>query len=277
MAMTRRHLLSRPRSRPAGPPAAVQRRLVQSLDLADRGPQPLVADPKLTYDAKGTGGAATLVVDASDRPLEQRLSLAGTSVTRSGGMTPWGTWLICEVTEEQAGPAADRDHGFVFEVDPVHQWHNTLPTPLTALGRFAHSAVCVDALRGHVYLTEEATDPFGLVYRCEPRDRTHRYGSLREGGRLSVMRCTFRGVHVLDLSAASVLGTTLQVEWVRVPDPLAVDRSIRRQLDDDEVTRMHGLDRAWVGHRKVHLSSSTDAGRTWRYDPARGSITLGWS
>ena len=56
--------------------------------------------------------------------------------------TPWGTWLSCEETEARAGDdGMTMDHGFVFEVDPPNPDNNTTPTPLTALGRFAHEAV----------------------------------------------------------------------------------------------------------------------------------------
>ena len=136
----------------------------------------------------------------------------------SGGLTPWGTWLTCEETEARIGSSGmTKDHGFVFEVDPAAAARNTAPTPLTALGRFAHEAAVVDPRTGVVYLTEDASMPNGLVYRCLPDRPLRGHGSLRAGGLLQAMRCTDGGTFVPDLSAYSEPGTELRVGWVDVP------------------------------------------------------------
>ena len=67
------------------------------------------------------------------------------------------------------------------------------PEPLTALGRFAHEAVTIDPLRGHVYLTEDASSPNGLLYRFTPDAWPGRIHSLRDGGTLEAMRVAGRG------------------------------------------------------------------------------------
>ena len=184
----------------------------------------------------------------------------------------------------------------MFEVDPANPSHNLHPTPLTALGRFAHEAVGVDPLRGDLYLTEDASGPLGLVYRFRPNDRHRSYGALRNGGTLTAMKCTRRGTHVPDLSVFSTPGTTLHVEWVPVPDPQAATTSIRKQLAADQVTRSRKFEGVWWGDStvdrsfdlrrdaKAHIvcsfarlsdgSLAEHDGQVWGYDPERRTLTL---
>jgi secreted PhoX family phosphatase len=267
-------------------------RLVQNHEISASDPAPTDAAPELTYDPMQKGGTTTLTLDWRNRRVDEYVSLAGTSSNCAGGKTPWGTWLSCEETELRTGATATMDHGFVFEVDPGDPSHNVNPTPLTALGRFAHEAVCVDPKRGDLYLTEDASGPNGLVYRFEPKDRHQEYGSLRNGGTLTAMKCTKDGNHVPDLSVFSEPGTRLQVSWVPVPDSQAATTSVRKQFADTDVTRSRKFEGAWWGDTTplgrsgpaAHLvcsfarlsdgSKAEHDGQVWSYDPSSRTLTL---
>jgi len=132
-----------------------------------------------------------LIYDTRSRTLESHyLSLTGTIVNCAGGPTPWGSWISCEESSQLADEVYRKNHGFTFEVPakalkPVH------PIPLTAMGRFNHEAVAVDAASGIVYQTEDRED--GLFYRFIPTRRRQ----LAAGGRLQALkiRDLWEGTH----------------------------------------------------------------------------------
>ncbi|MFD0853783.1 alkaline phosphatase PhoX, partial [Actinomadura adrarensis] len=87
-----------------------------------------------------------------------------------------------------------------------------------------------------------------------------------------------------DLSAAQEPGATFKVRWVEVPDPSAATTSIRRQFEDEQITRSQKLEGAWWGHGKAYFVASYSrtgsgaaadhAGQVWKYDPRKNTIEL---
>jgi secreted PhoX family phosphatase len=268
--------------------------LVQNHEQGSSADFPATADARFTYDPGAVGGTTTLRLDHRNRLEESYVSLAGTFNNCAGGPTPWSTWLTCEETEVKAGGALTKDHGWVFEVSPWFPIVNRDPEPLIALGRFPHEAVTIDPLRGHVYLTEDASNPNGLLYRFTPNAWPGRIHSLREGGTLEAMRVA----GVADLSTVSAVGTTLPVTWVPVPDPLAATTSTRKQFTyqafpggatvpgaGGDVTRSRKFEGAWWGRGQAFIvcsfargaadwSEGAHDGQVWSYDPGRAQLRL---
>lgn len=121
---------------------------------------------RLVYDPAMAGGCTIVETGRDGTRIREYVGVAGTSENCAGGVTPWGTWLTCEETEDKAGEGgATMDHGYVFEVDPYFRFANRDPQPIKALSRFEHEAAAVDPTTGDIYLTEDASSPNGLLYR----------------------------------------------------------------------------------------------------------------
>jgi secreted PhoX family phosphatase len=251
-------------------------RLVRNHEQSNNGTK-AVGAPELVYDPAAWGGTTTLEVDRHGKLLSQRVSIAGTSTNCAGGRTPWGTWLTCEETE--GFTAQTKSHGWVFEVDPTGR--RTKPEPLTALGRYAHEAISIDPHTHTAYLTEDASGPFGLLYRFTPKNHHGGYHSYMAGGTLEAMLVP----DVPDLSVVQEPGTKFRnVKWVKVPDPSAATTSTRKQFDS--ITRSQKLEGTWWDNRRQSAvivcsfantadgSTAAHGGQVWRYTPRTNTLEL---
>ncbi|MFD6437098.1 alkaline phosphatase PhoX [Streptomyces venezuelae] len=242
----------------------------------------------LVYDPAASGGCTVVEVRPDGRVAEW-VGIAGTATNCAGGSTPWGTWLTCEETEDRAGRnGMTKDHGYVFEVDPLDRRANRAPKPIKALGRYAHEAVVVDPKRGHLYLTEDASGPNGLLYRwTPPHGFAHGRGKLRtladDAGVLKAPKCFDSGGRFVDdLSRATKIGTVYGVDWVEVPDRDARTVPVRQQFDDGDITRARKLEGMWWGDGGVYVVASfargespvPHDGQVWFYHPGRRTLTL---
>lgn len=243
----------------------------------------------LTYDPGAAGGCTVIKVDADGNRTSEIVGVAGTATNCAGGTTPWGTWLTCEEIDALAGKDGfQKDHGYVFEVDPYKPEHNKDPKPIKALGRFEHEAAVVDPKTGDIYLTEDSAGPNGLLYRWEaPEGFKGAVGSLRKlsdtAGVLGAMKATDgAGKHVPDLAVATKIGTTYAIEWVPVPDRDGRTVAIRKQFTDGDITRARKLEGAWWAKNGTYIVSSfaraespnVHDGQIWFYDPNKATLTL---
>lgn len=175
----------------------------------------------------GNGGTTTIVYNPDTGQKEQQfLSLAGTEFNCAGGPTPWGSWLSCEESFGDTGPAWEvgamfgmavvrsQPHGYVFEV-PSRAQGLVEPVPLKEMGRFEHEAAAVDPRSGVVYLTEDRHR--SLFYRYLPNVP----GKLHEGGQLQALALSNReALDSRNWSGDSFVATDewMNVHWIDLED-----------------------------------------------------------
>ena len=235
-------------------------------------------DAAFAYDMKAGGGTTTLIIDPKTREIvKDFVSLNGTLHNCAGGPTPWGSWISCEETtlgksliKDERGRERggfSQKHGYCFEVVAGADGA-VKAAPLTAMGRFVHEAVAVDAQTGVVYLTEDRGA--AGFYRFIAK----RQGKLSEGGKLQML--AIAGRRQFDLRKGQKTGEWLDVNWVDIdePDPPDVENSVDavyRQGFALGAATFARLEGCWYGGDSVYFTSTSGGdkrlGQVWQYTP----------
>ena len=236
------------------------------------------------YDIKGRkthcfGGTSSIVYNLKTGKVEsQYLSLAGTLVNCSGGITPWNTWISCEETSIKEGAGITKDHGYNFEVIPSLSPKLTKAVPLKAMGRFRHEGVAFNDVTGHVYQTEDKTD--GLFYRFIPKVKE----KLVEGGKLQVLSFKdWRGIDTRNWNKKNIeVNKKYKVRWVDIDDVESPNDDLRYRGNNKGGAIFARGEGIFFADNTVFFTATTGgenkSGQIWKYVPGEndsdGTIEL---
>jgi secreted PhoX family phosphatase len=228
------------------------------------------------YDVRAGGGTTTLVVNPFTRELERDfVSLSGTTVNCSGGLTPWGSWVTCEETNAGTSSGWMRQHGYCFDV-PAGADGSVPALALPDMGRFSHEALAVDPATGIVYETEDNGGTSGFY-----RFLANTPGVLSDGGRLEMLKIVGRNVY--DTRTGQTRGVPLPVEWVPIGNPNPAGTSstaVYNQGNAQGAARFARLEGCWFGNGAIYFDATSGGnagvGQIWEFRPEGdgGTLTL---
>ena len=216
------------------------------------------------------GGTTTTIYNIKNYKVENEyLSLAGTLINCSGGVTPWGTWITCEETVAKKNIFLLKDHGYNFEVIPNKNRVLSNPNPLKSMGRFRHEAVAFHHGEvGSVYQTEDRNN--GLIYRFLPNDKT----KLLKGGRLQAL--SFLDEFSLDTrnwgKKKVKQGESYNVRWFDLDEVESPNDDLREQGYQKGCAMFARPEGMWEHNGRIYFTCTSGGknklGQIWEYIPS---------
>ena len=216
------------------------------------------------------GGTTTTIYNTKNFNVENEyLSLAGTLVNCSGGITPWGTWITCEETVAKKNSFLLKNHGYNFEVIPSIKRKLTSPQPIKSMGRFRHEAVAFhNGETGSVYQTEDRKD--GLIYRFLPNNKT----KLLNGGTLQALAF----IDELSLDTRNWKkqkvrqGESFSVKWLDLENVESPNDDLREQGFEKGCAKFARPEGMWEHEGKIYFTCTSggknELGQIWEYIPS---------
>ena len=268
----------------------------------------VVTGPGFEYDETSFGGNTKLVVEREKAGRDENgqqlyeytvvdkfAILGGTSTNCAGGELPFKKWMTCE---EVVKRTAGKKHGYNFEIDAMSDGP-VKAIPIPQMGRFSHEATTWRS--GILYQTEDRSitpDPVlgqvgSCLYRYTPDQRVGQSGNFAQTtGPLEAL--AVKGQPHFNADAVVTPGTSLDVEWVPVPEPDHDDDTDNRrdrvpgftptriQAQDNDAAYFDRQEGMWAssqgGGFKVYFDCTfggpQNLGQVWEYDPGRETLTL---
>ena len=226
-------------------------------------------DRSLLYDsgAEGVypslGGTSTLVYDPGTHKVDSEfLSLAGTERNCAGGITPWGTWVTCEESNETPNGEYLEDHGYAFEVQATAEPTLQKAIALKDMGRFRREAVAVDPVSGIVYMTEDMGD--GLFYRFIPNTP----GELAKGGKVQALAIVDRdGADTRNWRESTgpklKPGQSLEVRWIDMDDVRSPKDDLRQRGHAKGAALFARSEGIWYGEGTFYFACTNGGALTF--------------
>ena len=216
------------------------------------------------------GGTTTTIYNTKKRKVENEyLSLAGTLINCSGGVTPWNTWITCEETVAKKNSFLTKNHGYNFEITPHLKREINPPNPIKSMGRFRHEAVAFHHGEvGAVYQTEDRKD--GMIYRFLPKNKTQ----LLKGGKLQAL--SFIDEFSLDTRNWNKnkvkQGKSYNVRWFNIDDVESPDDNLREQGYHKGCAIFARPEGMWEHNGRIYFTCTSGGrkklGQIWEYIPS---------